>query len=49
METIAEHAQTLVYDLLSLMPSVYQKDSLNAVLSLFLEAQGHPLPQHTHI
>jgi Transposase DDE domain len=49
METIAEHAQLLVYDLLSLMPSVYQKNSLNAVLSLFLEAQRYPLPQHTQL
>jgi hypothetical protein len=31
------------------MPSVYQKASLNALLGLFLEAQGHPLPQHTKL
>jgi Transposase DDE domain len=31
------------------MPSVYQKASLNAMLGLFLEAQGHPLPHHTQI
>jgi hypothetical protein len=31
------------------MPSVYQKASLNALLGLFLEAQGHPLPQHTQL
>jgi len=41
------HAQTLVYSLVSLMPSVYQKASLKAVLGLFLEAQGHALPEHT--
>jgi hypothetical protein len=47
METIVEYAQQLVYSLLELMPSVYQKASLNALLGLFLEAQGHPLPQQT--
>lgn len=49
METIVEHAQGLVYSLLGLMPSGYQKASLNAMLGLFLEAQGHPLPQHTQV
>lgn len=49
METIAQHAQGLVYSLLCLMPSQYQKASLNALLGLFLEAQGHPFPQHTPV
>lgn len=49
MSTILQHAQGLVYSLLALMPSVYQKASLNALLALFLEAQGHPLPQHTQV
>ena len=49
METIAKHAQGLVYSLLCLMPSLYQKASLNAMLGLFLEAQGHALPQHTQL
>ena len=49
METIAKHAQGLVYSLLCLMPSLYQKASLNALLGLFLEAQGHALPQHTQL
>jgi hypothetical protein len=31
------------------MPSVYQKASLNALFRLFLEALGHPLPQHTQV
>ncbi|MEM9948424.1 MAG: transposase [Cyanobacteria bacterium P01_D01_bin.36] len=44
-----QHAQTLVYSLISLMPSVYQKASLKAVLGLFLDAQGHALPEHTPI
>lgn len=49
METIVEYAQGLVYSLLCLMPSSYQKASLNALFGLFLEAQGHPLPQHTFV
>jgi hypothetical protein len=31
------------------MPSGYQKASLNALLALFLEAQGHVLPGHTQV
>jgi len=49
METIVEYAQGLVYSLLCLMPSTYQKASLNALFGMFLEAQGHPLPQHTQV
>jgi hypothetical protein len=49
METIVEYAQGLVYSLLCLMPSTYQKASLNALLGLFLEAQGHPMPQRTQV
>jgi len=47
MVSILAHAQGLVYTLLSLMPSQYQRDNLEAMLGLFLQAQGHPLPQHT--
>ncbi len=47
METILAHAQQLVYILVSLMPSQYQRDNLQVMLGLFLEAQGHPLPQHS--
>jgi len=46
-KTILAHAQGLVYTLLNLMPSTYQRDSLQALLGLFLEAQGHPLPEHS--
>ncbi|MEP0896745.1 MULTISPECIES: transposase [Leptolyngbya] len=49
METIVGHAQSLVYSLLCLMPSAYQKASLNALFGLFLEALGHPLPQCTQV
>ncbi|NMG07134.1 IS701 family transposase [Brasilonema sp. UFV-L1] len=29
------------------MPTQYQQDNLQAMLGLFLEAQGHPLPEHS--
>lgn len=41
------HARKLVYDLLDLMPSVYQQASLKAMLTLFLGAQGLALPEHS--
>lgn len=41
------HAQKLVYSLSELMPTNYQKSNLEAMLGLFLEAQGHPLPEHS--
>jgi hypothetical protein len=47
MVSILAHAQQLVYTLLSLMPSQYQRENLEAMLGLFLEAQGHPLPEHS--
>jgi hypothetical protein len=47
METILAHAQGLIYTLFNLMPSLYQRDSLQALLGLFLQAQGHPLPQYS--
>ncbi len=43
------HAQDLVYNLSELMPTQYQKENLSAMLGLFLEAQGHPLPEHSQI
>ena len=49
MESIVKYAQGLVYSLICLMPSEYQKASLTAILGLFLEAQGHPYPEHTQI
>ncbi|QIR39428.1 transposase [Tolypothrix sp. PCC 7910] len=47
MISILAHAQGLVYTLLSLMPSKYQQQNLEAMLGLFLQAQGHPLPEHS--
>ncbi|MEM6755413.1 MAG: hypothetical protein AAGA16_00325 [Cyanobacteria bacterium P01_E01_bin.35] len=45
--TMLAHAQELVYNLKDLMPTDYQKENLEAILGLFLEAQGHPLPEHS--
>jgi hypothetical protein len=42
-----QHAQTLVYSLIRLMPSDYQKASLQTLLGRFLSAQGEALPAHT--
>lgn len=49
MNTILVHAHALVYALLDLMPTPYQRDSLQALFGLFLDAQGHPLPQHSQL
>ncbi len=49
METILQHAQELVYSLICLMPSPYQQASLKALFGLFLEQQGHALPEHTPV
>ncbi|WP_250126662.1 transposase [Chroococcidiopsis sp. CCMEE 29] len=46
MSAILPQAQALVSGLQALMPSVYQQDSLQALLGLFLEGQGSPLPEH---
>lgn len=44
MSHILPQAQSLLSLLLTLMPSTHQQKSLQALLSLFLQAQGHPLP-----
>lgn len=46
MSAILLQAQALVSELQTLMPSIYQQDSLQALLGLFLEGQGIPLPEH---
>lgn len=46
MSAILSQAQALVSQLQTLMPSSYQQDSLQALLGLFLEGQGYPLPEH---
>lgn len=47
METIFKHAQSLVYSLLAVMPSHYQKASFTAMMGLFLGEDGHAVPEHT--
>lgn len=49
METILVHAQAIVYNLVSLMPTVYQRDNLQAMLGLFLQAEGRPLPENSQV
>lgn len=46
MENILPSAQQLVESLKELMPSLYQQETLQALLGLFLEGQGHSLPHH---
>jgi hypothetical protein len=43
---LTTRARKLVYELLELMPSPYQRASLKAMLTLFLSAQGLALPEH---
>ena len=43
---LTTRARRLVYELLELMPSPYQRASLKAMLALFLSAQGLALPEH---
>lgn len=49
MRPLAPQAQALVNTLKTIMPSVYQQESLQALLGLFLEAQGSPLPPQSKI
>lgn len=46
MSAILSQAQALISTLKTLMPSIYQQDSLQALLGMFLEAQGVPLPEY---
>jgi hypothetical protein len=46
---ILAHAQELIYHLLDGMPTSYQRQSLQALLVLFLRAQGAPLPEHSQL
>jgi hypothetical protein len=46
MPTILTKAQALVQELITLMPTQYQQQSLQALLGLFLAATGSPLPQY---
>lgn len=39
----------LVYSLVRLMPTAYQRDNLQAMLGLFLQAEGRPLPEYSQV
>ena len=47
MKIILAHAHTLMYTLMGLMPSRYQRDNLSVMLGLFLAADGKPLPHYS--
>jgi hypothetical protein len=47
MNPILKHAHGLVYTLLQLMPTAYQQQNLQALLGLFFQAQGQPLPAYS--
>ena len=47
MSTILPQSRTLVAQLIALMPTHYQQDSLQALLGLFLQATGSPLPEYS--
>lgn len=47
MNLILKHAHALVYTLLQLMPTAYQQQNLQAMLGLFFQAQGQPLPAYS--
>lgn len=44
MKPLCPHARRLVYTLLGLMMTRYQRENLEALLGLFLQATGRPLP-----
>ena len=49
MELFLVHAQGVVALLLDLMPTHYQRDSLETLLGLFLDANGKPLPHYSKL
>jgi hypothetical protein len=46
MTTILPQAQELLSSILSQMPTVYQQETLQSIIAMFLEGQGHSLPHH---
>ena len=43
---ILSQTQELLHSLKQLMPTVYQQETLESILAMFLESQGHSLPHH---
>ena len=46
MKPILSQSQDLLNSLKQLMPTLYQQESLESILGIFLEGQGHSLPHH---
>ena len=46
MKTILLQAQELMNTLTQLMPTVYQQETLESILAMFLDGLGHSLPHH---
>ena len=46
MSTILPQAQELLELISQSMPTVYQQETLQSIIALFLEGQGHSLPHH---
>lgn len=46
MDKLLPCLQNLVTTLLGLMPTIYQKETLEAIFGLFLQATGNDLPEH---
>ncbi len=44
---ILSSCQDLLNTLKDLMPTVYQQETLESILAMFLEGQGHSLPHHS--
>lgn len=49
MDSLTVACQTLMSDLLTLMPSAYQQETLKALLGLFLKPISRPLPEHCQV
>ena len=45
MNSILPQAEELLSMLKQLMPTIYQQETLESILALFLQGQGHSLPQ----
>ena len=46
MNQILSQAEELLSTLKQLMPTIYQQETLESILGLFLQGQGHSLPHH---
>ena len=46
MNQILPQAEELLSTLKQLMPTIYQQETLESILGLFLQGQGHSLPHH---